>query len=183
MPNDNFIWTDETVKEFMRFYDQSTEVFYGTDPRQIGIEKFKQSKIKEKEPIYVVSYMSNPKNTNGYPMEFTFTRELKDVGTVINALESFLNDEPIEESQQEKAEKLRSEVNAAFMEKFVEQPDNHPLSGELITKEECERREEDAFWAGKHGQIRVKVKDENGFTLNDIRFTPTYEDYKKSQPK
>ena len=46
-----------------------------------------------------------------------------------------------------------------------------PLSGELITKEECERREREAFWEAR------RIKDgTNGYG----HIYPTYEDYQQS---
>ena len=178
MPNDNFEWTDADWEGIVEQIKNSTPDKFAAKwlLSQMNIlMKSKESKIKEKEKIYVVSYMSNPQNANGYPMEFTFTRELKDVATVITALESVLNNEqPI-------AEQTDNYTREYVRKKWQDAPQqsvNQPLTGEFITKEECERREE-AAWDFAREKF---VIDKNPFN-KQYRFLSfeQYKSYKRNQ--
>ena len=152
MPSE-FTWTDELVQQYGNLcHHEGWHKFSKADCVVDIMEQFKQSKIKEKERIEVMvfndgmagsSVSIRPKNGRyGIPKEKN--------ESIKQAIESILNNEqPKEDSQREKAEKLKEKINADFMDKMFQDAVNQPLSGELITKEECERREEAAWYAAR----------------------------------
>jgi len=161
--------------------------FHGNGKLYPSFENYKQSKIKEKERIEVMDYELQQEDNNGhfhYTLKFNkYVNFNKDWPKIIESIESILNDEPIEEQKTwmfESEFKFGTELNEKITfplyvngVEFVPKPtDNQPLTGELITLEECERREEAAFYMSRD-------KSSNRYnTDKTYRFT-TFEQYKQ----
>jgi len=152
MPNDTFIWTDELVREF--YLGARKEPSY---PIKQRIEDFKQSKIKEKEIEVTDLQYYGDKHRGDNKWTFMFNLNTDNVPTdkynaLKDAMETALNDEPIEGmTDWAKMQGLEIDRNWSKkdIDKMVDDTVNQPLTGELITLEECQRREAKAYAKGK----------------------------------
>ena len=144
---------------------------------------FEEIKEKERITTRVVPFelYSEGKFFGYYMVEPTKAIPKEKLPSIKQAIESILNNEqPKEETKNKQWELLDRDVKAPLQKVFVDgiefvpqQSNNQPLSGELITKEECERQKIEAFQAGRGRYVNQK----NGETYYDF---PTYEDYQQS---
>jgi len=110
--------------------------------------------IKEKERIEVMDYELQQEDNNGhfhYTLKFNkYVNFNKDWPKIIESIESILNNEqPIEEkTNREKYEDWQASLYVSGVEYIRKPSDTQPLTGEFITKEECERRVEEAHVEG-----------------------------------
>ena len=148
--------------------------------------------IKEKERIEVLSVTFT--DTDEYDcraawLKVVLSKHISNdhIKPIRKAIESILNDEPIEEQpcmfDEEKINQRLKELRELEVTckpqtcyvngiEYVPRPlDFQPLSGELITKEECERREAKAFRFGR--KKRTSWLSEDGYMYEN------YQDYKK----
>ena len=138
MPNDNFIWTEEMVKELVA---EAHRHGFHREPLGIydRIQKFKQSKIKEKErPTHVCPHCG--------------------LGLILP-------------EQKEETDNYTREYVRKKWQDAPQQTANQPLSGELITKEECEARAAKAFRLGRKRKFI-------GLAAGEFMYE-NYQDYKK----
>ena len=175
MPSE-FQWNDAVVKDFYN-YCYFNVFKQPTFPEEM-IEKFKQSKIKERITVSVFNG-----GMAGGDFHFRLNRAewkvpIEKNEAIKQAIESILNNEQpkvtpsdIVDDWMNKTHSWRQGRNAEFIEKLI---DPQPLSGELITKEECERREKRAFHGARFGMKRIEPAS------NISTFYPTYEDYQQS---
>ena len=164
MPSE-FVWNDELVDEFIYFRKDlinNTECFGLTTKKMM--EQFKQSKIKEKERIEVNNVWFEDDRANGGGLwAFDTTKQFhpEKLPLIKQAIESILNNEqPKEETNP-----------TTFSYKDI------PLSGELITKEECERQKRKAFYAARLG---VASSSDEADILFDKATYPRFIHYQQS---
>lgn len=161
MPSDRFEWTDELLMEFGNYY-RTTETVFGPNPFAI-VEQFKQSKIKEKERIEVRSvwFEDDDRDNGGGIYKFNTTKQFppRKLLEIAISIEKILNNEQpkvtpsdIVDTWMNKERSFSKQVDDYVNETLRQDAINQllserpqPLSGELITKEECERRERAAW--------------------------------------